>query len=280
MTGPATARTVYLETFGCQMNELDSELVAGQLRAMGYGFTNDPDTADVVLYNTCSVREHAEQKVWSRLGELKETKIERPNLVVGVLGCMAERDGVDLVNRMPVVDVLCGPGELDKLPGLLDNAVKTRASLLAEPPIPTQDGRPRIVSAREVALQGNASRRLATLAAAADSLEMLDLSRSMSPLDEGEGKKSDCCFVFQERSSECGYSACVFFWRMFSLDLAYLLLRLRRAAMVTRPAAARAREAGSGTSPRVGGASLMNAMLRMALGPLGRKVSTNWPAAV
>lgn len=205
MTGPATARTVYLETFGCQMNELDSELVAGQLRAMGYGFTNDPDTADVVLYNTCSVREHAEQKVWSRLGELKETKIERPNLVVGVLGCMAERDGVDLVNRMPVVDVLCGPGELDKLPGLLDNAVKTRASLLAEPPIPTQDGRPRIVSAREVALQGNASRRLATLAAAADSLEMLDLSRSMSPLDEGEGKKSAYVRITRGCNKFCTY---------------------------------------------------------------------------
>ena len=61
-------KTVYLETFGCQMNELDSELVAGQLRALGYRFTNERDVADVVLYNTCSVREHAEQKVWSRLG--------------------------------------------------------------------------------------------------------------------------------------------------------------------------------------------------------------------
>jgi tRNA-2-methylthio-N6-dimethylallyladenosine synthase len=173
-------RTVYLETFGCQMNELDSELVAGQLRALGYRFTPDPDAADVVLYNTCSVREHAEQKVWSRLGELQLRKKGQPGLVVGVLGCMAERDGVDLVKRMPVVDVLCGPGELDKLPGLLDNAVRTRASLLGDDP---RWGDPAHRSAAEIALQGSTSRRSATLAAAEDSLELLDLSRAISPID-------------------------------------------------------------------------------------------------
>ena len=173
---------VYIETFGCQMNELDSELVCGQLRALGYGFTTDSSRADVVLYNTCSVREHAEQKVWSRLGELRERKLTQPNLVVGVLGCMAERDGEDLMRRMPVVDVMCGPGELDKLPTLLDNAVRTRASLLAELPehLNATD-----ISARQVALQGNTSRRSATLAAAADTLELLDLSRSISPIAAG-----------------------------------------------------------------------------------------------
>src|SRR5262249_15466059 len=131
---PPMPRSVYLETFGCQMNELDSELVAGQLRALGYRFTQDPDAAQVVLYNTCSVREHAEQKVWSRLGELAIRKRAEPALVVGVLGCMAERDGTDLIRRMPVVDILCGPGELDKLPSLLDNAVRTRESLLSDSP--------------------------------------------------------------------------------------------------------------------------------------------------
>ena len=125
-------RKVYIETFGCQMNELDSELVSGQLRALGYEFTPDADAAGVVLYNTCSVREHAEQKVWSRLGELRLRKQVDPGLVVGVLGCMAERDGTDLIKRMPVVDILCGPGELDKLPALLDNAVRTRDSLLGD----------------------------------------------------------------------------------------------------------------------------------------------------
>ena len=178
-------RTVYLETFGCQMNELDSELVAGQLRALGYAFTGDRQTANVVLYNTCSVREHAEQKVWSRLGELKERKRIDPMLVVGVMGCLAERDGTDLLRRMPVVDILIGPGELDKLPSLLDNAVKTRESLLAEPPA-LENGVEPLRSARQVALQGSTSRRSATLAAAADTLELLDLSRSVSPIDEGD----------------------------------------------------------------------------------------------
>lgn len=170
-----SGKAVYLETFGCQMNELDSQLVAGQLRALGYAFTSDQNAADVILYNTCSVREHAEQKVWSRLGLLATRKRQRPDLIVGVLGCLAERDGEDLIRRMPVVDVLCGPGELDKLPALLDNAVRTRASLDADAP--------HKVSARQVALQGAASRRSSTLAAAEDSLEILDLSRAISPID-------------------------------------------------------------------------------------------------
>lgn len=181
-------RTVYLETFGCQMNELDSELVAGELARLGYGFTGDPERADVVLYNTCSVREHAEQKVWSRLGEMSARKRREPSLVVGVLGCMAERDGEDLMRRMPVVDVMCGPGELDKLPALLDNAVRTRESLHGE------DAGAR-TSARQLALQGNASRRSATLAAAEDNLELLDLSRAVSPVDPASGASRRSAYV-------------------------------------------------------------------------------------
>ncbi|HNB59448.1 MAG TPA: radical SAM protein, partial [Phycisphaerales bacterium] len=177
---------VYLETFGCQMNELDSELVSGQLRALGYRFVAAPEQADIVLYNTCSVREHAEQKVWSRLGLDRLRKAQRPDLVVGVLGCMAERDGEDLLRRMPQVDVLCGPGELDKLPLLLDNALRTKASLLSEPAEHTPAAgaaAPALISARQVALQGSSSRRSATLAAAQDTLELLDLSRAVSPGD-------------------------------------------------------------------------------------------------
>jgi len=171
-------KTVFLETFGCQMNELDSELVAGALRSLGYRFVDSPETADVVLYNTCSVREHAEQKVWSRLGEVKLRKQREPHVVVGVLGCMAERDGTALIGRMPQVDVLCGPAELDKLPALLDNAVRTREAMLSDEN-PAPGGRLR--SARQVALQGAASRRSGTLAAAEDTLELLDLSRAVSP---------------------------------------------------------------------------------------------------
>ena len=173
-------RSVYLETFGCQMNELDSQLVAGQLRALGYTFADEPDDASVVLYNTCSVRDLAEQKVRSRLGEIRLRKRRDPGLVVGVLGCMAERDGEAMLHRFPVVDVLCGPGELDKLPGLLDNAVRTRESWLADEP---GGGGGASRSARAIALQGDSSRRSSTLAAAQDSLELLDLSRTVSPTD-------------------------------------------------------------------------------------------------
>ena len=115
-------KKIYLETFGCQMNVLDSELVMGQLAALGYEFTPDLDAAGIVLYNTCSVREHSENKVRSRLGLLKTRKAAEPELVIGVIGCMAERDGAGMLKRLPHVDLLCGPGELDKLPTLLDNA--------------------------------------------------------------------------------------------------------------------------------------------------------------
>ncbi len=155
-------RTLFLETFGCQMNVLDSELVLGQLRAQGYELTENRAAADVVLFNTCSVREHAEQKVWSRLGEMKQRKAERPDVVLGVIGCMAERDGDNLFKRFPHVDLLCGPGELDKLPSLVHNAT----------------------TSRQIALMGSTSRRSSTLAAAEDHLELLDLSRSVSPGDD------------------------------------------------------------------------------------------------
>ena len=154
-------KKIFLETFGCQMNVLDSELVRGQLHALGYEFIQDPDGADVVLYNTCSVRQHSEDKVLSRLGRMKIRKTASPELVVGVLGCMAERDGLKMLKRLPQVDILCGPGELDKLPMLLHNAFLT--------------------GKQQAALAGNTSRRSGTVEGAADSLEALDLSRSFSP---------------------------------------------------------------------------------------------------
>jgi len=118
------APLVYLETFGCQMNVLDSELVTGHLLALGYRFTNDRDVADVVLFNTCSVREQAENKVFSRVGRLKQEKQAGRQVTIGLLGCLAEREGASLLTRQPEIDLLCGPGELDRLPMLLDNAMK------------------------------------------------------------------------------------------------------------------------------------------------------------
>src|SRR6476660_942707 len=160
-------RKLYLETFGCQMNVLDSELVLGQLRAQGYESVDNRDQADVIIYNTCSVREHAEQKVWSRLGELRERKANEPDLVIGVIGCMAERDGTNLFKRHPHVDVLCGPGELDKLATLVHNAVIVNAE-------GTEALRHEGTKGRQVALMGAAVRRSSTLEAAEDHLEFLD----------------------------------------------------------------------------------------------------------
>ncbi len=193
------SKSVYLETFGCQMNELDSELVAGSLGGLGYQFTANADDADIVLYNTCSVRERAEQKVWSRLGEMKHRKKDQPGLVVGVLGCMAERDGKNMIARAPVVDIMCGPAELDKLPELIDNAVRTKASLIeSDPEVAIRR------SAKQVALQGNASRRSSTLAAAGDSLETLDLGRMISPVDF-DGRRSAYVRITRGCNKFCTY---------------------------------------------------------------------------
>jgi tRNA-2-methylthio-N6-dimethylallyladenosine synthase len=170
-------KKLYLETFGCQMNVLDSELVLGQLRAHGYQSVEDRDRADVILYNTCSVREHAEQKVWSRLGELRDRKKQDPSLVIGVIGCMAERDQGSIFQRHPHVDILCGPGELDKLVTLVHNAVVTNAE-------GTEARRHEGTKVRQVALMGSNVRRSSTLAAAEDNLELLDLSRSISAEDD------------------------------------------------------------------------------------------------
>ena len=124
-------KTVYLETMGCQMNVLDSELVMGRLRALGFEAIDDMTRADVVLLNTCSVRDHAEQKVLSRLGALKKPKALRPEMVVGVIGCMAERDPDGIFARMPHVDLVCGPGELNKVPALIEEVRATRDRAIA-----------------------------------------------------------------------------------------------------------------------------------------------------
>jgi tRNA-2-methylthio-N6-dimethylallyladenosine synthase len=109
----------YLETFGCQMNVLDSQLVDGQLRQLGFERVTDCRQADIILFNTCSVRQHAEDKVLSRLGSLKSLKRRRPHTIIGILGCMAQWEKEALFGKAPHLDLLCGPGELDRLPALL-----------------------------------------------------------------------------------------------------------------------------------------------------------------
>ncbi len=125
---------VYLETMGCQMNKLDSELVVGRLRAVGHEIVETDRTAEVVLYNTCSVRSHAEQKVLSRLGVQGKRKRSGKDLIVGVLGCMAQRMGQGLLTRYGQVDIVCGPSEIDSLVDMIDHVVATRRRQLAVAP--------------------------------------------------------------------------------------------------------------------------------------------------
>ncbi len=110
-------RRVYLETYGCQMNVADSELIVGALGRAGYEPTESPEEADVLLVNTCAVRDNAEQRVIGRMGELQRFK--RPGGVLGVVGCMAQRLGARLLEEVPRVDLVVGPDAYRNLPGLL-----------------------------------------------------------------------------------------------------------------------------------------------------------------
>jgi tRNA-2-methylthio-N6-dimethylallyladenosine synthase len=122
---------VYIETVGCQMNVLDSELVVGALRRRGYDLTDTPADADVLLFNTCSVREHAEEKTFSALGRVQHLKRAKPDTVVGVLGCMAQKDQELIRKRAPYVDMIVGTGQLAAVPELVDKVRETRAPQLA-----------------------------------------------------------------------------------------------------------------------------------------------------
>ena len=125
---------VHLETMGCQMNRLDSELVIGALRAAGHELIDDRCDADVVLYNTCSVRRHAEQKVYSRLGaDGKRKANHRPRLIVGVLGCMAQREGETLREKYPQVDIVCGPGQIHALAEMISAAAAGQKAVALDP---------------------------------------------------------------------------------------------------------------------------------------------------
>ena len=111
----------YIETYGCQMNEYDSELVRSILKRSGYGEVDEPEDADVVLLNTCSVREHAENRVRGRLQRLQRLRVKRP-VVIGVLGCMGQNLKMGLLEDSVHVDLVAGPDTYRRLPGLIDEA--------------------------------------------------------------------------------------------------------------------------------------------------------------
>lgn len=131
MTEP---RQYHITTFGCQMNKADSERMAGILEDMGYLFTEDPNEADLVLYNTCTIRDNAEQKVYSYLGRQAKRKHQKPDLKLIVAGCVAQQEGESLLRRVPEVDLIMGPQHANRLQELLEQ-VDDGSQIVATEPI-------------------------------------------------------------------------------------------------------------------------------------------------
>jgi tRNA-2-methylthio-N6-dimethylallyladenosine synthase len=124
------SKKIHLKSFGCQMNKLDSSLLAAALTENGWELTDSPVEADAIVINTCSVREHAEQRVFSHLGHLQHIKKSRPQLLVAVIGCMAQRLGPQLLEH-PVVNITAGPEQIHHVPQLLEQAIQEHKKILA-----------------------------------------------------------------------------------------------------------------------------------------------------
>lgn len=121
---------VHIKSFGCQMNKLDTALVSSALKKAGFSLTENEKEAEVVLINTCSVREHAEQRVLSHLGFLKHIKESKPNMVVGVIGCMAQRLGAELLEDK-TIDIVCGPAQIPQITELVTKALQEKKKTIA-----------------------------------------------------------------------------------------------------------------------------------------------------
>jgi tRNA-2-methylthio-N6-dimethylallyladenosine synthase len=124
--GAAMEKRVYLQTYGCQMNERDSEEILGMLAAQGYAPVVREDEADVILLNTCSVRAHAEERAFGKMAILQRLKQARPDVVLGILGCMAKAQREEVFRRLPQVDLVAGPAEIYDLPDLLAKVAEVR----------------------------------------------------------------------------------------------------------------------------------------------------------
>lgn len=115
-------RSIYIETYGCQMNFADTEIINGILNEQGYELAKDMEGADAIFMNTCAIRDNAEQRIYGRLSNFEHLKRGNPHLVIGILGCMAERLRNNLLEKKSIVDIVCGPDEYRKLPALIDEA--------------------------------------------------------------------------------------------------------------------------------------------------------------
>lgn len=127
------SRRYHITTFGCQMNKADSERMAGILETMGLSWVEDPNQADVILYNTCTIRDNAEQKVYSYLGRQAKRKQEQPNLTLVVAGCVAQQEGEALLRRVPELDLVMGPQHANRLQDLLEQVLDGNQVVATEP---------------------------------------------------------------------------------------------------------------------------------------------------
>jgi tRNA-2-methylthio-N6-dimethylallyladenosine synthase len=173
---PKAARRVFIETWGCQMNELDSQRMAGQMMQDGVLPTHHPEQADVILLNSCSVRDKAEQKVYSRLGEYRLLKRARADLVIGLCGCVAQQEGERALDRLPGLDFVLGPARVGELREVVAEA---RAG-------------------RRVVRTGFPERRVYDL----DAIVRDGQHKGMVTLVEGCNKKCTFCIVPQTRGPE------------------------------------------------------------------------------
>ena len=127
-----SAPTVFVRAYGCQMNKLDAELILSALGQAGYEPTADERCADVILFCTCSVRRHAEERVFSNVGVLKHLKRRRPEAVIGILGCMAQRDPKEILRRAPHVDIVCGTRAFPRIAEFVESARRGEGPIVAK----------------------------------------------------------------------------------------------------------------------------------------------------
>ena len=188
----------HITTYGCQMNRLDAELLAHALRREGARVVANPVEANVLLFLTCSVRAHAENRLFSNVGALKARKRREPDLLLGILGCTAQQYGERIRRRAPLADLLCGPGRLAEVPDLIRQAQRGRPAVALDPP---RSAVPARRLSRPAAL-GDMSRSAA--AASADSDARLDALELARPLD---GPSPQAAFVTVMRGCDnfCAY---------------------------------------------------------------------------
>ena len=123
-------KKLYIKTHGCQMNEYDSARMADILTLIGAEKTTTAEEADIVLLNTCSIREKAQEKVFSELGRWRKLKAKKPNMIIGVGGCVASQEGVEIVRRAPYVDIVFGPQTLHRLPSMIASAQRQKRAVV------------------------------------------------------------------------------------------------------------------------------------------------------